>query len=637
MKGSVATWCKARRTQASRQLGDVHLDTFPGSTDATPLDSMDTAVLGSLDAGEYRGKDPEGGWPRPRIEKGDYIVASQPRRLRWRRDAAGQNQLPRMLEQVEEWLRKFKGAGGGTANPDMRKIKQLRVDIWKQTREWTDTQAGVHPIFRDSLGQLVLEESPITRKVSCRHRGKLVFKEDPTVKKVSRRQPEVRVESTDILEVAERLIDECSGPVAVLNMACASHPGGGVQSGAGAQEENLHRRTDLWRFLKPNRRRFYPLGKSCLLSKKVTVFRGSEAKGYPLLDKPFHIYVISSAACSHPKLTQNNTYLYHGQKEAMKVRIELIVAAARESECKSLLLSAYGCGAFGHPPDIVAQLFKEVLEGSGCSMLEKVVFCILNDHNSGKKHNPRGNFLPFEEAFRTAGLASGSGLPSAPRSGKDDSGSKGGMRSGSGDKNSGSSWQDKTDVGSSWQGGSGAGQSSWQDSGSYSKKSYDYGSSGGGDKGGGSARDSSWKDQGSTYDKGSYDKGSCDESDFSKGYDRSQPSMAHLAELSSAPQVESAQASSGAPVSGGAAASRGAPHWDSWAEDCDGGVSPTSPVDPPSSPLPESISHTLQMLSDSYHGQVYTQLKRCIQREKSRVAHHQPAPPHRRVVDDDDL
>eukprot|EP00969_Alexandrium_andersonii_P123653 5464528-Alexandrium_andersonii.AAC.1 len=37
--------------------------------------------------------------------------------------------------------------------------------------------------------------------------------------------------------------------VAVLNMASSKHPGGGVRDGRGAQEENLHRRTDAFRFL----------------------------------------------------------------------------------------------------------------------------------------------------------------------------------------------------------------------------------------------------------------------------------------------------------------------------------------------------------------------------------------------------
>ena len=79
-------------------------------------------------------------------------------------------------------------------------------------------------------------------------------------------------------------------------------------------------------------------------------------------------------------------------------------------------------------------------------------------------------------------------------------------------------------------------------------------------------------------------------------------------ELSSVAQVESAQASGGAPASDDAAASSSAPAfggvgrlaWDTWGAEGDGFESPTptSPVDPPPSPLPGSISHTLQMLSE---------------------------------------
>eukprot|EP00969_Alexandrium_andersonii_P071185 3142966-Alexandrium_andersonii.AAC.1 len=31
--------------------------------------------------------------------------------------------------------------------------------------------------------------------------------------------------------------------------------------------------------------------------------------------------------------------------------------------------------------------------------LEEVVFCLLKDHNSGQRHDPRGNIEPFREAF----------------------------------------------------------------------------------------------------------------------------------------------------------------------------------------------------------------------------------------------
>ena len=60
--------------------------------------------------------------------------------------------------------------------------------------------------------------------------------------------------------------------VAVLNMANAFKPGGGFRGGAGAQEETLHRRTDLYRLLEAQRPdKLYPIPNNrCLLSNDVT-------------------------------------------------------------------------------------------------------------------------------------------------------------------------------------------------------------------------------------------------------------------------------------------------------------------------------------------------------------------------------
>eukprot|EP00969_Alexandrium_andersonii_P277269 12255799-Alexandrium_andersonii.AAC.1 len=64
---------------------------------------------------------------------------------------------------------------------------------------------------------------------------------------------EITVCCTDMLEVAQEQV-RAGRSVAVLNMASAFRPGGGVERGAGAQEENLHRRTDTYRYLKRQER-----------------------------------------------------------------------------------------------------------------------------------------------------------------------------------------------------------------------------------------------------------------------------------------------------------------------------------------------------------------------------------------------
>ena len=117
---------------------------------------------------------------------------------------------------------------------------------------------------------------------------------------VCRATPITLVRNADVLEVASEYADLRA---AVLNMGSAHSPGGGFRTGSGAQEENLHRRTDLVRFLAEQRQWYYPMKQEeCLLSKGVTVFRGPEALGYPLLDKPFKVDVISCAAPTRPKL-----------------------------------------------------------------------------------------------------------------------------------------------------------------------------------------------------------------------------------------------------------------------------------------------------------------------------------------------
>ena len=58
----------------------------------------------------------------------------------------------------------------------------------------------------------------------------------------------VKVENIDCLLAAENLLKEGYHP-AVLNMASRQNPGGGVQNGAGAQEENLFRRSNLFQSL----------------------------------------------------------------------------------------------------------------------------------------------------------------------------------------------------------------------------------------------------------------------------------------------------------------------------------------------------------------------------------------------------
>ena len=230
--------------------------------------------------------------------------------------------------------------------------------------------------------------------------------------------PIVEVKSTDCLEEARALLTTC-GPddrVAVLNMANAFTPGGGFRAGCGAQEENLHRRSDLhlflederaWQPVNGKRRDFYPIPEgAALYSRDVRVFRGPEATGYPMLSEPFSIDVVSCAAMSHPAMS-TATRLAPTAEDDLRIKIRSLLTACNAHGATHIVLSALGCGAFRNPPDHVAELFKEALLPSAVNgraapagfCFKRCVFSIFDDHNAGRSHNPEGNFLPFHRCF----------------------------------------------------------------------------------------------------------------------------------------------------------------------------------------------------------------------------------------------
>lgn len=221
----------------------------------------------------------------------------------------------------------------------------------------------------------------------------------------------VEVVDCDCLLAARRLAEEGYNP-AVLNMANRTTPGGGVLSGAGAQEENLFRRTNLFRSLyqfapyafdygvaKSSSQ--YPMDRNFggVYTPGVTVFRGLESDGYPLLSDPYMVSVISVAAMNRPRLTPENT-IAPGLIEGVKNKIRTILRIGLDNGHDALVLGAFGCGAFCNPPAHVARLFREVLaEDEFRDRYRRIAFAIIEDHNSGHRHNPRGNYLPFVEEF----------------------------------------------------------------------------------------------------------------------------------------------------------------------------------------------------------------------------------------------
>lgn len=222
---------------------------------------------------------------------------------------------------------------------------------------------------------------------------------------------EIHVENKDCLISAKQLQEEGYN-VAVLNMASRQNPGGGVYGGAGAQEENLFRRTNLFRsmFQFASYASQYGLQKSIyqypldrnfggIYTPNAFVFRGTEDEGYKLLDNPFYVSFIAVPGMNHPELDANGLII-NSLIEPIKNKIRTIFRIGILHGHDALVLGALGCGAFRNPPHQVARLFHEVMnEPEFKDKYRRIVFAIIDDHNTCQQHNPEGNFKPFVAEF----------------------------------------------------------------------------------------------------------------------------------------------------------------------------------------------------------------------------------------------
>jgi len=282
-------------------------------------------------------------------------------------------------------------------------VKELRAKEFRNTVEIVNqghyvTESGSEYVFpndADMMRRTVFydHEIPMIEKAECGE------------------QTIVEVQNIDCLYAGVQLKEQGYNP-AVLNMASRRNPGGGVTTGAGAQEETLFRRTNLFRSLyqfapyaeqygiKPSHHH-YPLDRNFggVYTPDAIYFRESEQKGYALLEKPVSLSFITVAGMNRPDLTTGGMIANH-HVEPIKNKIRTIFRIGLVHGHDSLVLGALGCGAFRNPPRHVARLFHEVLDESEFrDKYRLIVFAILDDHNAHQKHNPVGNFRPFAEEF----------------------------------------------------------------------------------------------------------------------------------------------------------------------------------------------------------------------------------------------
>ena len=190
------------------------------------------------------------------------------------------------------------------------------------------------------------------------------------------------------------------GRVAALNFANPYEPGGGVTRGARAQEECLCRCSNLYRVLATEplaesyyiwhqKHTDYLFSDKVIYTPEIQVIKSDD---YAPLETPFVLDVIS---CAAPYNIRNfDRELLRATYES---RITNILEAAIEHDADTVVLGAFGCGAFHNPAELMAGAFCEILGGREYyKYFKSVVFAILNTNRF------KSNLTVFEEKLAQA-------------------------------------------------------------------------------------------------------------------------------------------------------------------------------------------------------------------------------------------
>lgn len=205
------------------------------------------------------------------------------------------------------------------------------------------------------------------------------------------------------------------GKTVVHNFASASNPGGGVAKGASAQEECLCRCSglyfslntpDMWNgFYTPHRNAGDPIHNDDIIyTPEVAVFKTDTAN--PVLMKEKDWYYVDVITCAAPNLREKPSNGYNSgdgnkrikvsDKELLAIhekRLRRILDVAVNEGADTIILGAFGCGAFKNNRNVVAQAAYNVIKDylKAFKNIEFAVYCRPDDD---------GNYRTFERFFK---------------------------------------------------------------------------------------------------------------------------------------------------------------------------------------------------------------------------------------------
>ena len=169
-------------------------------------------------------------------------------------------------------------------------------------------------------------------------------------------------------------------PILVLNLANPVNPGGGVRSGAKAQEEDLCRRSTLLVSLESGEAKaYYRYNRSLntymgsdavMIHPQVEILKDENGGMLP------ETVIVAVMTCAAPMLRFGLEGMTQEQYEKLMYdRITGMLKVAAYLGYKHLILGAFGCGAFRNDARVVSDLFyKALIDFDFDGMKEKDMF-----------------------------------------------------------------------------------------------------------------------------------------------------------------------------------------------------------------------------------------------------------------------
>ncbi len=263
-------------------------------------------------------------------------------------------------------------------------------DYNKKIYTFDNNYRALNKYVMDHTIKMCNEDKDLKYDISCSLADQMIVYQDDELKNVPTDGPttNIIVSKKRTFEAAEQYVGK---KIAVLNFA-NNHSVGGAPWSAGAQEESLCRCSTLYPCIKAAEIPFYQkhrdefskgtigmLGSDDLIyTPRITVFKTDESAPFMRdSDEWFHVDVITSAA---PEFRGEMEYA--AIADVLYRRLRKVFEIAKLHKVEVLILGAYGCGAFGNPPKIVAQVFRTLLEEFKFETVEFAVYCTNYDAKS---------------------------------------------------------------------------------------------------------------------------------------------------------------------------------------------------------------------------------------------------------------